>query len=245
MTGDSSDHPHGEIRRRFEESLDAIREGMIRMGTLVAENTRRAGTVLLDDHTEADAVFAADDEVDRLYAQLEHETFATLARQQPVAIDLRFLVAATRILYELERSGDLAVNCVKAYRRVGGFPESPRLRSILARLVENSTGLFEKGVTAIAEMDERSGPRLAQEDDLVDATVAEFYAAIGQESEEIGLDTAIELSRIGRYLERIADHAVNVAENITYIVTARFPEQMTYQDHVDAGDDEGGTTTEK
>jgi phosphate transport system protein len=226
---------HSEIRHRFEDSLDAIRQGLVQMGSLVTENTRRAGSVLLEgDLALAETVFEADDEIDQMYSALEQESFSTMARQQPVAGDLRFLVAATRILYELERSGDLAVNCVKALRQLDAFPDSPRLRSILTRLVQESTALFAKGVDAIADMDERAGVRLDQEDDIVDDTVGEFYTAIGQESEDIGLDTAIELSRIGRYLERIADHAVNIAENVTYIVTAEFPNATADEDDSDS-----------
>ncbi|NNC75070.1 MAG: phosphate signaling complex protein PhoU [Acidimicrobiia bacterium] len=222
-----TDHEHEEIRHQFEDALDSIRQGLVGLGSLVVANTRRAGEVLLEDDVDlANEVFEADAEIDETYADLEKQTFLTLARQQPVAGDLRFLVSATRILYELERSGDLAVNCVKAHRRMDGFPDSPRIRSIFERLVRDSTMLFGKGVDAIADMDERAGYRLDQEDDIVDATVSEFYAAIGQESRSIGLEAAIELSRIGRYLERIADHAVNIGENVTYVMTASFPQSQ-------------------
>ncbi|NNK92227.1 MAG: hypothetical protein HKO87_07320, partial [Acidimicrobiia bacterium] len=87
---------HGEIRHRFEDSLDAIRQGLVQMGSLVTENTRRAGSVLLEsDLALAETVFEADGEIDEMYSALEHESFSTMARQQPVAGDLRFLVAAT------------------------------------------------------------------------------------------------------------------------------------------------------
>ncbi len=83
--------------------------------------------------------------------------------------------------------------------------------------------LFAKGIDARADMDPSAGERLDREDDVVDDTVADFYEEIARSSDKVGLQGAIQLSRIGRYLERIADHAVNVAQHVTYIVTGSFP----------------------
>jgi phosphate transport system protein len=215
---------HGEIRHRFEQQLEDIHEGLIRMASLVLENTKRAGEALLDNRLDlVEDVFAADQEVDALYAHLEEEVFGVLARQQPVAKDLRFLVSATRILYELERSGDLAVNCAKGLRRSDGFAMSNNLKATLARLIDDSTALFGEGINALADMDATAGSRLDEQDDRVDESCGDFYRELAQESDSMGLAGAIELSRIGRYLERIADHAVNMAETITYTVTGQYP----------------------
>jgi phosphate transport system protein len=139
-----------------------------------------------------------------------------------VAGDLRFLVAATRMLYELERSGDLAVNCVKMLDREDGFPDSPKLLATLDEMVRGATKVFTMGVESLAEMSPDAGTRLDEADDEVDKLVSRFYTEIGQESERIGLNSAIALSRVGRFLERIADHAVNIGEHVTFIVTASF-----------------------
>lgn len=215
---------HTEIRHRFEQQLEDIHEGLVRMASLVLENTKRAGEALLENRLDlVDDVLAADDEVDLMYTKLEEEVFGVLARQQPVAKDLRFLVSATRILYELERSGDLAVNCAKGLRRSDGFAMTSNLKSTLSRLLDESTTLFGKGIDALADMDAAAGARLDVEDDRVDVSCSDFYRELAQESDSIGLPGAIELSRIGRYLERIADHAVNMAETVTYTVTGEFP----------------------
>jgi len=215
---------HTEIRHRFEQQLEDIHEGLVRMASLVLENTKRAGEALLDNRLDlVEGVFIADQEVDALYAHLEEEVFGVLARQQPVAKDLRFLVSATRILYELERSGDLAVNCAKGLRRSDGFTMSSNLRSTLSRLLDDATTLFGEGIDALADMDATAGSRLDAQDDRVDESCGDFYRELARESDDIGLAGAIELSRIGRYLERIADHAVNMAETITYTVTGQYP----------------------
>ena len=224
---DSASHQsdaHHEIRQHFEEQLDHIRRGVVQLGSLVLENTRRAGEVILENRLDRiGEVLAADEEVDLAYVRLEQLAFEVLARQQPVAKDLRFLVSVTRMLYEVERSGDLAVNCAKAMQRADGFALSQQMSATLHQLVQEATGLFARGIDALAAMDSTAGSRLDQEDDLVDDLCSDFYTLIARESDAMGLSAAIELSRIGRYLERIADHAVNVAEAITYTVTGNWP----------------------
>jgi len=216
--------PTEEVRLTFHETLEKIKSGLVTMASLVAENVALAGEAMRDQRLDLiGKVRNADLEVNRMYAELEKLTFETLALQQPVARDLRFLVATTRMLYELERSGDLAVNCVNMLDRESGFPGVPRLMSTLDRLVEATVKVFRMGIDAVAEMDRTSGPRLDEADDEVDDVVSLFYTEIGRAAENIGLETAIALSRVGRFLERIADHAVNIAENVTYIVTAEFP----------------------
>ena len=216
--------PHDETRHHFTETLEEIKSGMVEMGSLVVDNARRAGIAMVENRLDLiPEVVAADEEVNQRYAELERLTFETLARQQPVAKDLRFLVSTTRILYEIERSGDLVVNLVNTLDRVHGFPDSPHLRSLLDQLVGASCDLFARSVTVLGEMDAVAGEGLDKEDDVVDELVAAFYQEIGREREEIGLEAGIALTRIGRFLERIADHGVNIGENTAYIVTAEFP----------------------
>ncbi len=215
---------HDDARHRFDVVLDEIRDGIVKMGSLVTENVRRAGEAMRESRLDlVDVVRDGDLEINRMYLELEHLTFETVARQQPVATDLRFLVSATRMLYEIERSGDLAVNCVNVLERQEGFPDAPGLIAQLDALVDASARVFAQAVDAVADLDEGAGPALDAADDEVDDLVSRFYTSIGAESETIGLDCAVAFTRIGRFLERIADHAVNIGENVTYIVTAAFP----------------------
>lgn len=218
------DIAHHEFRHRFDETLHEIQQGLVAMGSMVIENVRRAGEAMRERRLDLiQVVRNADREINAMYAKYEALTFETVARQQPVATDLRFLMAATRILYELERSGDLAVNCVNILERQGGFPESPRLMATMDRLVELSARVFAQGIDSIADMQADAGTELDEADDAVDDVVSLFYTQIGRESQEIGLEAAVALTRIGRFMERIADHAVNIGEHITWVVTAEFP----------------------
>jgi phosphate transport system protein len=211
-------------RHHFHEQLVAIQQQLVNMGSVVLENVRRAGVAMVEGRLElTEEVRRVDDRVDRMYRETERLTFGTLARQQPVAGDLRFLVSATRILYELERSGDLAYNCVKMMQRLNGFPQHAAITPLLEETVSASCNVFGKGIDALDELSEDAGRRLDEADDDVDALVSQFYTAVGRHSTELGLDVAIGLSRVGRFLERIADHAVNIGEHVTYIVTAELP----------------------
>lgn len=212
-------------RQHFSESLEAVRRGTLQLGALVVENTRRATEAMLENQVDlARRVVEADDEIDELYSGLERKVFEIMARQQPVASDLRFLVSVTRILYEIERSGDLAVNMAKGLIHQDGYTLPEELHGLIARMGRGSIDLFTKGLDAFDTLDADAGQRLDREDDVVDELVGDFYAAIAQASGDLGFDIAVELSRVGRYMERIADHAVNVAEHVTFIVTGAFPE---------------------
>lgn len=216
--------PRDETRHHFHDTLDHIREGIVEVGALIVENARRAGVAITENRMELiPEVVAADQEVNSECARLEAMTFETLALQQPVAGDLRFLVSATRITYELERCGDLVVNLANVLDRMNGFPDSPRLRALVERVIEASTGLFARSMVVFQALDAEGGARLDREDDLVDDLVSDLYREIGRESDRIGLESGIALTRMGRFLERIADHGVNVGEHTTYIITSHFP----------------------
>jgi phosphate transport system protein len=215
---------HGDARHRFAESLEEVKTGMLELGGLVLENTRRMGEALLENRLDlARIVVGADEEIDQRYSRLEFRVFEIMARQQPVAGDLRFLVSATRILYEIERSGDLAVNGAKGLLRRDGYTLPPHMHALVARLARASSDLFARGLDALRSLDPTAAPEIDRADDEVDAVVGELYGAIARNAENIGFDLAIELSRIGRYLERIGDHAVNIAEHVAFIVTGSFP----------------------
>lgn len=222
--GDGTYIPQEAARHHFTETLDEILAGMVEIGSLVIENARRVGEAIGENRLDqATAAVAADEEIDLRYAELERLTFETLARQQPVAKDLRFLVSSTRILYELERTGDLVVNLAYLFDRLHGFPDLPRLRNMLDRLFTESIDLFARSIAALRAMDSEAGSRLDAEDDVVDKLVSGFYQEIGSERDTLGLEAGIALTRMGRFLERIADHGVNIGENTTYVVTAVFP----------------------
>jgi phosphate transport system protein len=120
--------------------------------------------------------------------------------------------------------------------RVEGFPQHPLITPLLEASITASCKVFAQGVDAMAEMTPDAGPKLDRADDEVDDIVSEFFTMVGRHSFEIGLEVAIAFARVGRFLERIADHAVNIGEHITYAVTAALPGEG----QVATADEDGG-----
>jgi len=216
-----------ELRHHYDDELEEIRNELVDFGTMVLTNIRYSAEVVTENRLdEIAAVRAADKPINARYDDLEAKVFEILALQQPVARDLRFLVAATRILYELERSGDLAVNNVKQLDRLDGLPTEPTIHSLLSRLSESSAKMFAQGVRALATQDPSIGVAAEAADEETDQLTAELYRAVTERQEDLGLETSVALFRMGRFFERIADHGVNIAENITFVVTAEFPDKQ-------------------
>jgi phosphate transport system protein len=214
-----------ELRHQFDSDLDEIRQGIVDMGSVVVDNVRRAGEAVTENRLDlVEEVRNTDLEVNAMYRDLSTQTFRILALQQPVAGDLRFLVAATRILYEIERSGDLAVNMVNRLAARHGFPHVANIPAILARLVDESATMFSMAIDAVADMDAEVGRRAEKSDDVVDQLTERFFGTTHARSAELGLDAAVELTHIGRFLERIADHGVNIAQNVAFVVDGTFPD---------------------
>lgn len=221
-----TNYPKIELRHHYDDELDGIRTSIVDMGTLVLANIERAGVVITENRLdEVSAVQAADLPVNERYRSCEAKVFQVLALQQPVASDLRFLVASTRIVYEIERSGDLAVNLVNALARIDGVPEDPVLDALLAQLAEASATMFRRGIEALATMDSEIGMNAEEADEVVDDLTASLYKAVTARQDELGLEAAVALFRMGRFFERIADHGVNIAENVTFMVTGVFPDE--------------------
>lgn len=215
----------GHIRKHFGEQLEEIHVKLVELGDMVLANVRYAGDVVLENKLdEIAAVRAADEPINERYAELDDQVFQMLALQQPVASDLRFLLVSNRMLYEMERSGDLAVNIAKQLGRIDGIPADPTLHSILAKLIEASAAMFHRGVEAIATMDPDIGRGADAEDELTDRITSELFSAVTARQEDLGLEPSVALFYIGRFLERIADHGVNMAQHITFAVEAHFPE---------------------
>lgn len=220
-----AEHHEIELRHHFDDELDEIRVSLVELGAMVQANIRHAGAVMVENRLdEVDAVIAADQPINDASEALEEKVFQILALQQPVATDLRFLVAATRILYEMERSGDLAVNIVKSVTRIDGIPAEPVLQAILGQLVAASATMFGRGVEAITSMDASIGKAAEVEDEETDRLTSELFAAVTARQDDLGLEASVALFYMGRFLERIADHGVNIAQNITFTVDGFFPE---------------------
>ena len=168
----------------------------------------------------------ADDEIDAKSIELEERCYAVLALQSPVASDLRQVVAALRIIGEIERSADLAVNLCKAARRIYGHRLDPRLRGIIQKMGDQAQHLFREATESYMMSDAVRAAALGDMDNYLDALQAQFVQAIFESHsvEKIDLQVAVQLAVVARFYERIGDHAVNVGERVRFLVTGWMPE---------------------
>lgn len=209
------------MRDAYHEDLDAIGAALVRLTGLVESAITRATVALMQaDLTAAEAVIAGDEEVDDLYRWIEARSLDLLARQQPVAGDLRTLVGGLRMVSDLERVGDYAVHIAKVARRrypVGAVP--PELRDIVAEMGATAASIVAKAGVVIAERDVAAARELESDDDVMDALQRRLFRVLLDGSWPHGMEAAIDITLTGRYYERLADHAVSVARQLVYLVT--------------------------
>ena len=191
------------------------------MANLAGSAMSRATTALLDaDLTIAESVITADDLIDNIYRDTEAKAFDLLARQQPVASDLRVIVTSLRMVAELERMGDLALHVAKIARR--RYPASavpPELRATILQMGHTAEEIVAKAGSVIASRDIEMAAQLERDDDVMDNLHRELFVALLADGWEHGIEAAIDITLAGRYYERFADHAVSVARRVVYLVT--------------------------
>lgn len=216
-----------DIRKGFHHDLDVVRDDIVRLASMVTEALGKATQALLDgDLTTANEIIQGDDVLDTLALDIEERCYQLLALQQPMATDLRALVAAIRMVAEIERSGDLVCNIMKASRRMYGADFDPKVRGLITRLGQEVHRLFRLSIDAYVDRNDGLAAALDDMDDSVDALHADYIQSIfeSHDTEAMQLQTAVQMALVGRYYERIADHAVNIGERVRYMVTGWLPE---------------------
>jgi phosphate transport system protein len=209
------------MRESYFEELDDIRGCLVEMANTVGSQMSTATTALLDaDVALADLVIAGDEQLDAQRESIDQRCFTLLARQQPVATDLRTIVTATRIASDLERMGDLAEHIAKVARM--RFPDQAVPQEVRPQFLEAghvAEMLVAKAGTVIATRDVEAARELETDDDAMDRLHRDLFRQLLSESWPYGVETAIDITLLGRYYERFGDHAVGVARRVVYLVT--------------------------
>lgn len=216
------------MRDAYHQELEALTDQLVEMTRLVRSAVNRASSALLDaDLALAESVIEADDAVDAVRDDLDVRAFDLLARQQPVARDLRVIVTSLRMNADLERMGDLALKVARVARR--RYPESavpPVFRSTIVEMSQLAERLVTKAGTVIASQDVDAALELDRDDDEMDRLHRELYVALLDPDSPHSVEAAIDLTSVGRYYERFADHAVSVAGRVIYLVTGQRAEEL-------------------
>ena len=205
----------------FHHKLSDLRTLLLRMGGDVEDQLRRATEALFaSDHAKARHVIALDEDIDCLELQIDEACIQLLALHQPAATDLRFIVAAMKVVTELERIGDQAVNiarCTLAPRHPAGLPER-----LLGRMAAKARSLVTDSLDALARQDSALAKRVITEDAALDQLERETVQRLMRQAtrDPDHLQSVFRLGYVARCLERIGDHATNVAEMVIYIAHA-------------------------
>jgi phosphate transport system protein len=213
------------MRDTYHEQLDDILAELERMTRTVSAAVRRSTTALLAaDIRTAEEVIAADIELDAAGEGVEEQVFELMARQAPVANELRMLVAALRMVADLERMGDLAAHVSKIARLRYPAPAIPaELQMVIAEMGGVAGRMVDSAGDVIRSRDVEAAQRLESVDDEMDKLRSNQFRLMMDDSWPHGVEVAVDIALLGRYYERIADHAVSMARRVVYLVTGELP----------------------
>ncbi len=212
------------LRKSFQERLEELERDlnfMCNVGIETVEKTRRA--FLTQDFELARQIIDGDDELDGFVIQIEEKGVEILALQAPVAIDLRRVFVMLRIATHIERVGDLCVNICKVLLSLKGARISPEVREKMSEMFKRAIEMLRRSLESFRVRDASLMEGLNKMDDKVDRINRAFLAGVnGGDREEV--ETTVRILMIARFVERIADHAVDIGEDVKYMITGRFVE---------------------
>ncbi len=209
------------VRQNFDQDLESLRQDLVRMGEIVQVAIKDAVDALAKrDKDLARTVMDGDDTIDRMQVEIEDRCISLIARQQPVATDLRILGTGLKITTDLERMGDHAFDIAKIVLLIGDEPlikplvDIPRMAEIAQKMLKDSLQAYLKLDIELAEQVCRADDRV---DELYHQVFRELLTYMLEDAKKI--NQATQLIFVARYLERIADHSTNVAEWVIYLAT--------------------------
>ena len=215
------------MREEFQAELKEVNRLLVTMAEAVRAALRKATAALLTaDRTAAETVVERDAEVNALYRQVETKVADTIARQAPVASDLRTVITALHVSADLERMGDLAEHVAKtALRRHPSPAVPPELRGIFQEMATVADRMADKITTVLSAPNADLAAELEKDDDAMDDLERELFAVLLDDRWPYGAETAIDGALLGRFYERYADHAVNASEQMIYLITGEMVDE--------------------
>jgi phosphate transport system protein len=208
------------VTKHLQRDLEVLKKQLLTMGGMVEQATDLAISAVVDRRKDlAEQVLKGDDEIDRKELEVEDECLKMLALHQPVATDLRFIITVLKVNNDLERMGDLAKNIAERAAILCDQPPLAAARQF-RRMAERVRNMVHECIDALVERDVEMARRVCLEDREVDEENRLRFADLQQEmkSDPATVERAVSLLSVSRHLERIADHATNVAEDVVFLV---------------------------
>jgi phosphate transport system protein len=210
------------VARHFQEELEALQGRLLEMGGLAEERVSAAVQSLVGRNISAiERVLYGDEPINALHVEIDNRCFKLLALHQPMATDLRAIVSAVKINTDLERVGDLAVNIAEAAKRYATHPpvkkliDIPQMGNIAQEMLHDALDAFVRRDTALAQ-------QVLNEDDRLDGLKTQIFRELLEYmlKDPATVEPALDLILVSRHLERIGDHATNIAEDVIFMVSA-------------------------
>jgi len=210
------------VIRHFQEELEQLQARLLEMGGLAEERVRAAIQGLSDRDVDViDQVMQGDEPVNELHVEIDNRCFKLLALHQPMATDLRAIVSAVKINTDLERVGDLAVNIAEAARRYAAHPPVKKLVD-LPQMANIAQAMLRDALDAFVRRDTTLAREVLDEDDRLDELKTKIFRELlaYMLNDRATVEPSLDLNLISRHLERIGDHATNIAEDVIFMVSA-------------------------
>jgi len=212
------------IRSVFQEELDGVSQSLVDLSNMVSDSIHKATQALIEaDLKIAEEVISNDEKIDLYQHDLDTRIIDIIARQQPVASDLRALVTALRMSADLERMGDLSHHVAKVARLrhpLNVLP--PELKDLVNHIGSVAENISRKIPTVIETRDTDLALQLEKDDDEMDKLHRQLIGSMSNNTWAHGVESAIDVTLLGRYYERFADHAVSVSRRVYFLVTGTF-----------------------
>lgn len=204
----------------LDREIENLKKKILFLGAEVEEHLQRAvNAVRRRDSVEAETIIQGDEEIDEREIEVEEDCLKILALHQPVARDLRYIVSILKINNDLERIGDLAENIAERATNLAGNPEI-LIPDNLGAIAERTIAMLSKSLDAFVNLDSDLGRQVCDEDDAVDALNREMFDLVKERmrGNPERIDGLMHILSVSRYLERVADHATNIAEDVVYMI---------------------------
>lgn len=219
-------------QRHFQDELELLKGRLLEMGGLAEERVRLSMRAVVErDAKLVEDVISGDAPINTLHIEIDDRCFKLLALHQPMAVDLRAIVAAVKINTDLERVGDLAVNIAEAVRRYLRHPPVKELIDI-PRMADIAEGMLRDALDAFVRRDTTLAQAVLEADDSLDALKTQVFRELltYMMQDPHTIEPSLDLILISRHLERIGDHATNVAEDVIFMVSARDVRHPTHEE---------------
>ncbi len=211
------------MERRFEKELESLKTTLIRMGSVVEEHTRLAMKAVFEEDIElAQTIIDTDDRINSFEIEMDNAVIDILALQQPVASDLRLILAAQKISNDLERIGDHAVNIAESALQLAKIkPKEPRLE--IPKMAEIAEAMLRDALDSFVHVSPEIAQAVLVRDDLIDDLNRSMTMEVIQllQKNKKFIEGGLEIIRVSRNLERIGDLATNIAEEVIFLAQAR------------------------